>query len=50
MAAAALDGCSLWGPSWRLDRDDPAHAQARTEAIGEAVAGPAATPPPWAPP
>lgn len=38
VAAAALDGCSLWGPSWRLDRDDPAHAQARTEAIGEAVA------------
>ncbi|SCX37465.1 hypothetical protein SAMN03159343_0108 [Klenkia marina] len=38
VAAAALDGCSLWGPSWRLDRDDPAHAEARTEAIGEAVA------------
>jgi uncharacterized protein YggE len=37
VAAAALDGCSLWGPSWRLDRDDPAHAQARTEAIGEAL-------------
>jgi uncharacterized protein YggE len=38
VAAAGLEGCSLWGPSWRLDRDDPAHAQARTEAIGEAVA------------
>ena len=37
VAAAALEGCSLWGPSWRLDADDPAHAQARTEAIGEAV-------------
>ena len=37
VAAAALEGCSLWGPSWRLDRDDPAHAQARTEAIAEAV-------------
>ncbi|SDN45565.1 hypothetical protein SAMN05660199_00034 [Klenkia soli] len=37
LAAAALDGCSLWGPNWALDRDDPAHARARTEAIGEAV-------------
>lgn len=38
VAAAALEGCSLWGPDWGLDRDDPAHAQARTGAIGEAVA------------
>ncbi|MEI4270466.1 SIMPL domain-containing protein [Klenkia sp. LSe6-5] len=38
VAAAGLDGCSLWGPSWQLDRDDPAWARARTEAIGEAVA------------
>ncbi|SDH00290.1 hypothetical protein SAMN05660324_4100 [Klenkia brasiliensis] len=37
LAAAALPDCSLWGPDWRLDRDDPAHAQARTEAIGEAL-------------
>lgn len=38
VAAAALEGCSLWGPNWQLDRDDPAHARARTEAIAEAVA------------
>jgi uncharacterized protein YggE len=38
VAAAALEGSSLWGPNWRLDRDDPAHDQARTEAIAEAVA------------
>ena len=37
IVAAALEGCSLWGPDWALDRDDPAHAQSRTEAIGEAV-------------
>ncbi len=36
-AAAALEGCELWGPSWQLDRDSPAHADARAAAIAEAV-------------
>jgi len=37
VAAAGLEGCSLWGPSWRLDRDAPEYGQARTEAISEAL-------------
>lgn len=37
VAAAALDGCELWGPAWSLDRDSPAHAETRAAAIGEAV-------------
>ncbi|KQS66024.1 SIMPL domain-containing protein [Modestobacter sp. Leaf380] len=37
VAAAALGGCELWGPHWGLDPDSPAHAAARTAAIGEAV-------------
>lgn len=37
VAAAALEGCELVGPEWRLERDSPAHAAARAAAIGDAV-------------